>query len=100
MECDLEPDVDKTIWKNIYVACFFTIKDNTYKWLQYRIIKRILGTNYYLKKKSPTVIFVEYIMNKLKCLYIFFNVTKFLTYGQILNIELNIKPRFIQTGIR
>ena len=96
---DLESDVDRTIWKNIYIACFFTIKDNTYIWLQYRFIKRILGTNYYLKKKtpkSPTAIFVEYVMNKVKRLYIFFsNVTKFLTYGQILNIGLNVKPRFI-----
>ena len=48
---DLESDVDKTIWKNIYMACFFTIKDNTYIWPQYRIIKIILGTNYLKKTK-------------------------------------------------
>ena len=48
---DLESDIDRTKWKNSYTACFFTIKDNTYIWLQYRIIKRILGKNYYLKKK-------------------------------------------------
>ena len=27
----LELGIDETIWKNIYMACFYTIKDNTYK---------------------------------------------------------------------
>ena len=59
---DLELDVDKTILKNIYPACFYTIKYNTFIWLQNRIIgNKILGTSYYLKKKSPTAIFVKYV---------------------------------------
>ena len=47
---DLGLEICHTTWKNIYRSCFFTIRDNTYIWLQYRIIKRILGTNHYLKK--------------------------------------------------
>ena len=49
-EGDLGLEIDNNMWRNIYKACFFTIRDNTCIWLQYRIIKRILGTNYYLKK--------------------------------------------------
>ena len=47
---DLEFEIDITMWKSVYKACFFAINDNTIIWLQYRIMKRILGTNHYLKK--------------------------------------------------
>ena len=82
---DLELDIDKTIWKNIYTVCFFTIKDNTYIWLQYRIIKRILGTKYYLKKTKISNSDICGICHEQTetLVHLFFNVTKFLTYGQI-----------------
>ena len=47
---ELGLEIDKTMWKNLNKACFYTIKDNMYIWLQCRIIKRILGTNSFLKK--------------------------------------------------
>ena len=37
-------------WEDIYKACFRSVPDNNYIWLQYRILYRILGTNEYLYK--------------------------------------------------
>ena len=37
------------MWKLIYKSCFQSVNDNTYKWFQYRIIHRIIGTKKYLK---------------------------------------------------
>ena len=42
---DLALDIPEQQWKQIFNACFKTVKDNFLIWFQYRIIHRILGTN-------------------------------------------------------
>ena len=42
-ELTIEPD--ELCWKSIYKSCFWTLHDNVYVWFQYRILRRILGTN-------------------------------------------------------
>ena len=38
------------MWKRIFQICHWSIRDNTYKWFQLRILYRILGTRSYLSK--------------------------------------------------
>ena len=51
---DLVNIIDETTWKNTYQICFTTVQDNYLIWLQYRILNRILGTNYYTHKLKIT----------------------------------------------
>ena len=46
----LNRDHDINFWKQIYKINFFTIYDNSFIWFQYRIIRRILGTQEFLHK--------------------------------------------------
>ena len=46
--------IDITTWKTTYHICFRTVQDNYLIWLQYRILHRILGTNYYTHKLKIT----------------------------------------------
>ena len=46
----LNQDHDINFWKQIYKINFFTIYDNSVIWFQYRIIRRILGTQEFLHK--------------------------------------------------
>ena len=47
---DLDSEIDTQTWKKTYILCFKLINDNYLIWLQYRILTRILGTNYLLSK--------------------------------------------------
>ena len=47
---DFESQINIQTWKNAYILCFKLINDNYLIWLQYRILNRILGTNYLLYK--------------------------------------------------
>ena len=47
---ELNLECTTAMWKLIYKSCFQSVNDNTYKWFQYRIIHRIIGTKKYLKK--------------------------------------------------
>ena len=38
------------MWKHIFQICHWSLRDNTYKWFQLRILYRILGTRSYLSK--------------------------------------------------
>ena len=49
-EIELGIKINKEAWRHIYQICHRTIKDNTYKWFQLRILYRILGTRSYLTK--------------------------------------------------
>ena len=68
---------DSKNWQHVYNVCFNTIQDNTYIWFQYRIIQRILGTNHFLKKfKLQILTYDEYVVNRLKLWYIYFQNVK------------------------
>ena len=41
-------------WEKIYKSCFFSVTDNHLKWLQFKIINRILGTRSLLFKMKIT----------------------------------------------
>ena len=47
---DLNLEQDQLFWKCIYKGCFWSIQDNVYIWFQYRILRKILGTNNLLFK--------------------------------------------------
>ena len=50
----LQINIELKEWKNIHLACFKTILDNQIIWLQYRILRNILGTKALLyKMKGP-----------------------------------------------
>ena len=42
--------IDNDNWNIYYKVCFWTIKENSLTWLQYRVLFRILGTRSYLYK--------------------------------------------------
>ena len=42
---ELKIEQDELFWKSIYRSCLWTLQDNVYVWFQYRILRRILGTN-------------------------------------------------------
>ena len=42
------------MWENIYKYCFISVPDNHLKWLQFKIINRILGTRSLLFKMNIT----------------------------------------------
>ena len=42
--------IDNDNWNIYYKVCFWTIKDNSLTWFQYRVLFRILGTRSYLYK--------------------------------------------------
>ena len=46
----MRDEITKEIWTLIYRICFYSINDNQMIWFQYRILYKILGTRYYLKK--------------------------------------------------
>ena len=41
---DLKVDLKDDIWRQLFRICFKTIQDPYFKWFQYRIMHRILGT--------------------------------------------------------
>ena len=47
---DLKVDLKDDIWRQLFRICFKTIQDPYFKWLQYRIMHRILGTQIILHK--------------------------------------------------
>ena len=47
---ELNLEQDQFFWKCIYKSCFWSILDNVYIWFQYRILRKILGTNNLLFK--------------------------------------------------
>ena len=49
---NLNINIDNTSWKNIFLIAHKTIKDNYYRYFQYRIIHRILGIKNLLKKMN------------------------------------------------
>ena len=49
-ENELNVAINNQMWKRIFQLCHWSIKDNTYVWLQLRIFYRILGTRSYLSK--------------------------------------------------
>ena len=57
-ETDLNISLDLNSWKNIHKICFFSIKENSLIWFQYKIIYRLIGVKHYLYKinlsTSPT----------------------------------------------
>ena len=46
----LNIEISRASWKHIFSLCFKTIQDPFYKWFQYRILHRILGTQETLNK--------------------------------------------------
>ena len=57
-ETDLNISLDLNSWKNIHKICFFSIKDNSLIWFQYKVTYRLIGVKHYLHKiklsTSPT----------------------------------------------
>ena len=51
-EIEIGIKINKEVWRHIYQICHCSIRDNTYKWFQLRILYRILGTRSYLAKLS------------------------------------------------
>ena len=47
---DLKVDLKDDIWRQLFRICFKTIQDPYFKWFQYRIMHRILGTHIILHK--------------------------------------------------
>ena len=47
---ELNVTINNQMWKRIFQICHWSIRDNTYKWFQLRILYRTLGTRSYLSK--------------------------------------------------
>ena len=114
-EIKWESELGHTIqenWNTYYKVCFQSIKDNSFTWLQYRILHRILGTNNYLYKtkiantnlcrlcgnenESILHLFVE--CPKVKELWK--NILTWFQYKVSITVELNINTKILGYHIR
>jgi len=51
---DLGIEIDGHTWKTVFNCCFSTLKNNYIIWHQFKILNRILGCKYYMKKMNIT----------------------------------------------
>ena len=104
---DLAKNWDSGLWKIVYKICFFTIDENVLKWFQYKVIRRILGTNVQLKKTrisssdlcricgqhSESLVHIFYECDQVKELWL--NVKTWITSKLGINIDLDITTKML-----